>query len=261
MSARTITDEQLSAYLDQALPASEAAAVAAALQQDVALQRRWQALQQANAAVAAAYRAIDDAPMPDSIMTMLTPTPAPTAQPKQAMAGRPRLSAWLRNWQVGWVAPVAASLALLIGLGLGLRLAPTPIIGAPPPVLMAGRVDASNPIHQALQSVPSGEAAAFMSGQLIVTPVLSFVAADGGYCREFRFHASDQSSRAVACQEDGGWVVHMTVAENAVRDAGDAYLPASSSLRRQFDATVNAMIAEAPLDREAEAALLDRGWR
>jgi anti-sigma factor RsiW len=109
----TYSDEQLTAFLDGALPAEQAAEIADALERDETLAARLADLEVDFAPIRAAF----DEMLPDNV-------PLPMAMPEAANDPAPP-----RRWLgVG----VAAGLALLVGFGAGFSVPRAPEPAAPP---------------------------------------------------------------------------------------------------------------------------------
>jgi hypothetical protein len=111
--------------------------------------------------------------------------------------------------------------------------------------------------------VAQGSLASALDSQLASaqgdTPIrigLTFHRKGGGWCRSF-----DGAMAGVACREKQGWQVQQLL-PGAGDDAGEAttYRQASSADMRVM-ATVDALIAGAPVDGAAEKAAQVKGWR
>lgn len=241
----TITDEQLSAFLDGELPAEDLKRIAAAIDADAALRKRAEALAAPDTLIKKAYSAIDDAPMPAAVTALLA---EPAAD--NVVASAPRTASPAR-----WTMPLAASIALSAGIALGMFMS-SPARMTPTGAQLAGAINPGDPLHAALDATPSGESVA-LPGARTASFVLSFKSHDGDYCREFIVDGETDSSRALACREDGRWSVKLAAVE-AKGDGG--YATAASGVSAAFDAGAEALGAGDPLDRAREDALLQSGW-
>ncbi|MEZ5894080.1 MAG: zf-HC2 domain-containing protein [Parvularculaceae bacterium] len=247
----TITDEMLSAYIDNELPPQEAARIREALDADAMLAARLEALRAPDKLIAAVYGAIDDEPMPQSVLAML--------QGKSAKAGGGNVVAfpsrqWLRSPRQ-WATPLAASIALAIGVGTGMQIANAPDETR---YALAGSVDPASSLFRALETTPSGDSVK-LAADMSMTPLLTFQAADGGYCREFSISSRAQNQRAVACRGDKQWIVVIAIADESATTGG--YATASSGLNAQFDTFVDAAMSGDALAAEIENDLIARRWQ
>jgi hypothetical protein len=110
--------------------------------------------------------------------------------------------------------------------------------------------------------VAHGELARALSTQLAAQdgPVkvgLSFRAADGRYCRTFR--DAPERLAGLACRRGDAWAAEVTAA--LAPAASPDYRTAGSETPPAVLATVDRLIAGAPLDAAQERAARDRGWR
>ncbi len=258
----TISDETLVSYMDGELAPEEAGRVETALAASPALLRELLAMLRADKAAGAYFHAIDERPLPAGVISALeqfptsasdetisdnvvplgdthTDTSAPAPEPAYA----PRRAAWHL--------PLAASIALVIGLAGGLNM------GAGPKD-SAGLITASNPLYDVLEQGLSGQTVA-LEGKAarFATPLMTVAAADGSYCREFEIAASDVIVRGAACrQPNSNWLVTVQTAE-ATSDADGNFRTASE----QRSAAIAAFFAgTARLDAGDEQALITNHW-
>ncbi|GFE48427.1 anti-sigma factor [Roseobacter cerasinus] len=148
-----------------------------------------------------------------------------------------------------WKLPLAATLALAVGLGAGLSLAPTGETGGVG-LQIATLTDPQ--IIDALHTVASGDDLLLQDGSRIA-PVATFMDGSQALCREFELDRTDGLTVvSVACHRSGGWDVQMAVASAAATETG--YAPASSL--EILDAYLAANEAGPPLDLQAEAEAL-----
>jgi uncharacterized protein (DUF1778 family) len=244
----TRDDEALSALIDGALPRDEAAALRARMVREPALATRFAAMERANRAVGDAYRVVVDEPLPERVLELLR---APQARERNvvdlaARRQRRALPAWLPH-------AAAAGIALAIGLGLGFGLGQR---GGDAPAGMlatAGPVAPGSALHALLESAPSGEPRELDGATAEAR--FTFRAQGGDWCRELAVSRGAARNAAVACRRDGGWHVDLVGVEAA---GGEVYRPAGgdSPLRDAVDALIDGE----PLPRDAERALVGRGW-
>lgn len=246
-----ITDEMLSAFIDGELAQEEAERLREAIEEDENLAARLDRIRVPDAFIAAAYGAIDKDQIPKRILALLEDRPANTKPEGGRVVAFP--GARILRAPRQWAAPMAASVALAIGVGVGLQLAPAPRSS----VMLTGLVDAQSALHQALAATPSGRTVSLGGGDTL-TPVLSFQAKDGRYCREFSVSSPAHPQRAVACAQDGLWRIEVAIAHAPASGAG--YATASSGFAAQFDAIIDGAMAGEALDGEAELEMIAQDW-
>lgn len=245
MRNMTITDETLSAFLDGELGPLEAAAVEAAIKADPALALRLKSLEAATRQFADAVRAIDGAPMPISVETLLKSKADNVVQFKKR---RPEAPKWLVP------AAMAATLAAIVVAG-GI-LGRTPGVDAGAFAVAAGPVDPRSVLHRALEQSPSAEDYSARGGS--VRLVATFRIAGGALCREFVAVANSTAARAVACRGDRRWTVKIAAEDSSA--AGGGYQPASGPAGA-ISAYVDGAIRGDALGPDEESALIKAGWK
>ena len=240
-------DEALSALIDGALPSGEAAALRARMLREPALAARFAAMERANRAVGDAYRDVVDEPLPPRVLELLRAPQAREGNVVDLAARRQRraLPAWLPH-------AAAAGVALAIGLGLGLALSERS--DGPGGLLAAtGPVAQRSPLHELLESAPSGEPREFDGATAEAR--YTFRTQGGEWCRELAVSSGAARNAAVACRRDGGWRVDLVGVEAA---GGEVYRPAGGDA--PLREAVDALIDGEPLEPDAERALVERGW-
>ncbi|HJR70117.1 MAG TPA: hypothetical protein VKA43_08775 [Gammaproteobacteria bacterium] len=249
MSDRETTndDEALSALLDDALLPDDATELRRRLDREPALRSRLAALEQANTAVRKAYVDVVNEPLPASVLDALT------LPGENVVAFRPRRPLLMTLLPLA----AAATIALVIGMSVGVRLGPGGSPDAAGLVAEAGVVAPGTPLFAALDSLPSAATQAVGAG-VIATPRLTFGANDGGYCRLVDLTSERSTTEALACRRDDEWLLEMVVfVERAPRDG--VYRPASGP-SPAIEAAVDSLIEGEPLDAAAERAVIGRGW-
>jgi len=241
-------DDALSALIDGVLPSDEAAELRARLDRDPALAARLAAMERANRAVRDAYRGVVDEPLPERVLDLLR---APQARANvvdlDARRARRALPAWLPQ---AAAAGVALAIGLGLGFGLGHRSERSPSAGL---LASTGPVAAGSALHELLESVPSGEARELDGATAEAR--FTFRTQGGDWCRELAVSSGAARNAAVACRRDGGWRVDLVGVEAA---AGEVYRPAGGDA--PVREAVDALIDGEPLERDAERALVERGW-
>ena len=112
----------------------------------------------------------------------------------------------------------------------------------------------------ALDKARTGETIAIEARER-VTPVATFAAADGRWCREFRIAAAKGNRTGVACRSRGRWSTEVMVASNKPVDAGDDYQTAAGDQLPALDRVYRRLGAADSLSPDDERALIDSGWR
>ncbi len=246
MNASVFTDEDLMAYADGELAEDRAAALDLALAVDTALAERLALFVDTRALSADALRSMLNDPVPahlvQRVRDLAEATEAKThADNVVAMPARPPA-------HTIWQLPIAASIALAIGLGAGMMLGRTD--GADAPMWFAGSLDPA--VTTALATLPSGESVTLPDGARIEA-VATFRSDSNALCREFEFDDGDRTTFvSVACHDGRGWQMQLAIAAAAADDTG--YAPASSL--DALDAYLTATNAGAPLSADKEAAAL-----
>ena len=268
-----IDDETLAAYLDGELDAEEARRVAALLEEDPALRARLAAWEENDRAVRLALMAASERVPEAAVSAILAATQEKAAPASPAARGR-----WRDRFARLFSAPAlaAATAALVIGILVGtmvtgerLRFSGTaseePAAGT---LLLAG-----GPLAAGLEGLPSGRTRLIAEAGKRLTPVATYRARDGHWCREFRLEPAavgepgDAHRRAtalagLACRRAGRWaVVALAPLPHAAPAPGAIYRPAGDeSLPRELARQMRRLGLDTPLDGERERRLLASGW-
>ncbi len=254
-----ISDETLVSYMDGELTPAETGLVESALADSPELLRGLLAMLRADKAAGTYFHTIDDRPLPAGIVTALEqfPTGASTedaADNVVSLAGAPAPAPAYVPRRAAWHLPLAASIALAIGLGTGLNLGVAPRDTARTSSLIA----ASQPLYDVLESVASGQTVA-LEGEITryATPLMTVAAADGAFCREFEIAGPQVIVRGAACRQgDSSWLVAVQTAEATINADGN-YQTASE----QRPAAIAVFLAAAaPVDKAQEQALIANKW-
>jgi anti-sigma factor RsiW len=254
MSDRQFTDDELlSALLDGALSPDDAARLEHRLEREPALRARLEALERANTAVRDAYAGVVDEPLPKQLLELLGTETAAADNVVPLAARQPRE-------RRSFVPPtaLAASIALAVGVALGVVLAPSR--QAPDAIELAaegGAVAPGSALFEMLERVPSAESRELSAG-VTATPVVTFGTAGGGYCREVDVASTEGTTQMLACRRDGAWrLAHTSYVAGTSTDG--VFRPAAGP-SPAMDAAIDELIDGAPLDSAAERALLGSGW-
>lgn len=260
----TYRDETLSAFIDGELPEGDADALRIDMAKDPALKERVDQLRRANDAVKLAYSGIENEPLPDAVLDLFNKASADIAPFPGGLGEEeaPKVHAGVlqRFASTQWPTALAASLALVVGFGVGQ-------IGGEPQrpggaLQVAGVVAEGSPVFNILETGASAQThLAGANGGVNVEPVLSMQRADGVFCREY--FISDETSRFhnVACKEDSQWEIKFAVNIPATNGVDDAYVAASVDSNALAAAYIDRVIAGDALDAQAEQAAMEEGWR
>ena len=249
----TTDDEALSALLDGAWPAAEAERLRQRLAREPALTERLRALEHANEAVRRTYRGVVDEPLPARVLELL-------AVPAQSRSNVVDLTKKRAPTWVTLPLAAAASIALVVGLSLGVLLSPQrPSGDALGLVAASGSVPPGTALEDLLQRAPSSTTRT-LSETVSATPRLSFAAAAAGYCRLVDIASAGGTSEVLACRRDAGWRIEVVNFAAAAQPGPDGLFRPASGPSPTIDAAMDALIDGAPLDAAAESELIQRRW-
>lgn len=262
----SFSDETLMAYADGELAEPEFSEVERAVRSDPAIAARVAEHQALRADVFAAFAPVADEPVPPRLVAAALPGKvadlnavraaraggghhaAPSAASHAAEHGTRRGWSW-REW-----GGLAASLVVgvLVGSvvvgggareGAGADRAAIAVAGAD------GALVARGPLADALSRQLAGD------GGGAVDIGVSFAAKDGALCRSF---AMNQTA-GLACRSGDQWRLVMTT--EAEKDGAGEYRQAGSAMPSAVLEAIDARIAGATLDAQAEQAARQRGWQ
>lgn len=158
---------------------------------------------------------------------------------------------------------LAASVALLIGLGLGLLAG----IGEEADAIISlvaqdgNRLWARGALQDVLDRLPSGEDRTLpVDGQMAKFSIkITFQDQGGGYCRQYRVTSSaSQTYSGIACHGNGGWAVraHALIP----RETSDGSTVPANGAGGAMEAVVGAWISGDAIVGRDETAIINRGW-
>lgn len=150
-----------------------------------------------------------------------------------------------------WALPLAASVALFLGLGSGYLIGSGENSSSPENTTLLS--DLSKPaVLSRLNSLPSGEEVNLAGGQERIRAIASFNDSAGTFCREFEYdQVNTATAVAVACHQDSAWTVSFAVLTGPT---DDSYAPASSLAA--LDGYLDGIGAEEPMTSEKEQETL-----
>jgi hypothetical protein len=243
-----IDDEALSAFLDGELPPERRSQVARALASNPALAERLAALAELGEGLRTLFDPVLTEPVPERLQALVAPRTA-TAAPVVVPLRRPAVPTWRP-------AALAASLALLVGVGAGWGLR------APPPQQVASLGPMAPASLQAiLDSAPSGETRS-LGPATEATLVASLPDPGRGWCRLFRVSDAAGPADGIACRERDGWrVVAYVALGTASAGPDDGYAPASGESRSPMRGVVADLGLGDPVDPDTEQRLIRDRWQ
>jgi anti-sigma factor RsiW len=259
------SDETLMLYADGLLEAPERGRLEKALTRDARLHARLHVFRSTGRDLAALFEPHAATPLPPRLRDMANGavpqiSSSPVRAPREHLGPR----AWLPGWQQG--AALAASLALLAGIGLGWLLhggvAGTSALPSHEVVRSDGeRLIAGGVLRDALESLPAGGAEPGAHGSSTEVSVkMTFQDTAGHFCRQYQLSASQSQHYAgVACRVDGVWRVDFQALVPPAPSSARHMVPASAS-SEIMDAVLGAIIAGDPLGSDDEAALIKKRW-
>lgn len=252
MQKTEFTDQELMAYADGELAEDRASELDQALAEDAGLSERLALFIDTRTIAQEAFEPMLQQPVPDHLVQHVRALEAAQKQSTPAVhdtvVSFPTRQTPQPVQSPVWKLPLAASLALAVGLGTGLMFSPAD--GTSVGIEIATLTDAR--IIAALDAVPSGEDVLLDTGERIA-PIATFFDGEQTLCREFELDRADGVTIvSVACQRTGQWDVQLAIAAAGATDTG--YAPASSL--EALDAYLSASSAGDPLDPAAEAAAL-----
>ena len=256
----SIPDEKLMAYADGELDAVERAQVEAAIDADPSLARRVESHRALRSKVSSAFGSVLDEPVPERLLNAVRgkSTAAPdnrVADFGRASAARSQDTVVVRAaWGLPQWAAIAASVAVGIVVGRGVLMSPPGSLG---PIGTEGGVLVA---HAALDEALTNQLASEQSRSASVQIGVSFRAKGGELCRTFSIRQADTLS-GLACRETNAWSVRVLARAEGGQTRPGNYQQAGSEMALAVRETVDAEIADEPLDAAAEAAARKNGWK
>lgn len=240
MSGHPDLDERIAAYLDGAMSESDAAAFESEIADNPLLAAEMERLAGNDALLREAFAEpeVDDAFLEKMGLGQSAPD-VPHIEHSGIAAANDNPPFW-RRWSVPIGGAIAASLALVATLSL--------------------QQGAGGPgMGDALETTPSGQLAALDDGASL-TPLLSFQAGDGRFCREFAYASGTAERGGIACRGGDGWQVEAWGEGAApLPDPGEIALASGADTGALEDAYARLQASD-PILADRENALIERGW-
>lgn len=238
----TTKEERISMYLDGQMSEEQMQQFEADLGTDIELAKALEAFQAHDELLRGAFpvQIVDDAFI--ARMGLAKPCQDVGSHSAEILTASPANDnpPFWRKWAISGGGAVAAGLALMLYFGVGSGY--------------------EGQLNVALNNTPSGTIAA-MPNDGSLSPLLTFKAGDGRYCREFAEQLPSGGRTAIACRDGGNWKIEASV-KGAVRLADNGQiLPASGAEGEALDAAYNKIKASDPLSLESEARLIASDWK
>ncbi len=232
-----ITDEELSAFLDNELDDAGMERIRDAIAESPELAERVEALAMVDAQLKFGLHKIDERPMPKAIEAMLNDTADTEASVDEVSNVLPfrRVRKHTPMWLGG---AIAACLVVVVGTQWD-----------------AGRFAGQGvtPQQLALTELASGESRELDEGSLRVN--LSFRNGTGELCRQYSLYEARLVKEGIACLREDGW---QTMALQPGRHSNALEFQTASG-RADVDAALDEMQAQ-PVSLAEERVLIERGW-
>ncbi len=272
------SDEKLMAFADGQLPSDEMREVEAYLESDPDARQLVAAFRQSKDLISAAFDDLLHEAPPQKLIDAIEKAPRDlAAKPTATVTGLRTPAARERTASANgsasrqpvarhWALPLAASIALLVGLGVGFLFGHSGRLSTEPPAIALGLVAPSAPLARLLETSPSGTPldAARPGTQLMA--VATFRDRRGRVCREIELVSPGATptplAAAVACRDAArGWTVEGAFNLAAPAETGSHYVPSGAAEQDALDGLLKVLGASEVLTAADEARLIGRNWR
>lgn len=268
----TVNEETMIAYLDGELSTEEMDRITGLVASLPGLAAKLEALRASDTRLAEQFAAVDQKPIRQDTLDLIKNfgagnAPTPSIDETNIVTFKPRnrvVAAIAAN--ISWGQAIAASIALFVGIGAGMQLTAPQNGDTSTYVTLqtAGLITPASPLYNVLENTPSLTTATLAgANDTAATPVMSFRAKEGTYCREFTVISGPAHSRNVACRANNGWLIKIAVATagaGLAAPTGDGFVPASSAEDALMDNVILDLMVGDALDGALEKTLIDRGW-
>lgn len=245
--------ERISAWLDGTMTPEEAAAFEQEMEGSPELAvivERWR---QNDARLRAAYATPEMSEISGALLERLGLADSQPADNVVAIDGfRKRSAAQNDNpvstrWRWPLVGSIAASLVVAVAVG-------SFWLGQP------SGIESQPAFQTAMNSGNSGVAVA-LNDTKTLTPVLSFEAGDGRFCREFAVEGPVEGNQGIACKTGGRWTVEALVKGGGALPVNGEIQTAGGKDGASLDAVYSRLGAGDPMSAEKEKTFISNGWK
>jgi hypothetical protein len=219
--------EMISAFLDNELSEAERRLFEERLITDEALAKAFAEYSENDQAYRQAFSAIDETPIPDSILSLLK-------ESEQEVPVSSKNVIELTSWRRATWLPIAASF-LIIALAL--------------PVLLTMNEQDNPTVASVLDSELSGQTIE-LDASTNMALVMSFSDKQGHFCREYVFSQSTSTEQRIACKVDGVWQTQVSDSVNVL--GGNTYQAASSAGSDKIETWLDLNMSGIPFSTSAE---------
>lgn len=246
--------DRVSAYLGGAMTPTEAAAFEREIEGDeqlAAIVERWR---RNDALLQQAFVMPETEAVSSSLLDRLGLADVPPVSNVVALEHVERTIPAAQNdnpvspkWKWGIAGSLAASVAVLATVGS--------FWTASPPTL-----EDDGAFQTALNGSASGVTVALNDDQNL-TPILSFEAGDGRFCREFSMEGNAAGSSGVACKSGDKWQIEALVKGAGSLPENDEIRTAGGESGASLDAAYQRLDAGDPLNDQKEKQVISDGWK
>lgn len=248
-------DERLSAYIDGELGRAEAELLGRRLAAEPALARRLEQMRAADLTAQRAFHAIDETPLPRRLLDVVEAGEGRGAERMSASNVVPLPARGARRFLQMPVA-IAASVALAAGFLVHDLIAPDTVPVSAMPV--SGRIAQESGLYRMLETKLSAEPVT-LAGGTDGEVVLTFRAADGDWCRQFRLRADAAAMQGLACRQAGAW--QMETASFRAPGPPDGSFQQAGGTSTALETAVRARLGDRqPLESQEEIQVISDGW-
>lgn len=240
----TVTDEQLSAFIDAELPEHEMNTIRDAIEQDESLANRMAELSMIDAMVALTYQTIDRRPLPSAI-GMLVSKAKYSSVTNSNDSSVVDMSLWRRAVSGIQQHAMAATLAaVVIGFSAGSFSGGERV----------NKEDGWRQLTSILSSEASGKEFKLKDGSRVAVKA-SFKNQQGDFCRYFQQVNFDHQFDSVACNKSGEWYLTAQLRSESQAQNGYQMASGSSVIRNVIDS----MAVGSLLNPSEEQSELEKG--
>lgn len=258
----TQNQELISAYLDNELNDIERAQFEKRLSEDDALAQEFAAFQQNDLALKQHYSAIDDKPVPDSIMALLGQASNTEGQDSNRQASNTETQSKADETDNNVVAfkprtekPAPSNSGVQSGNKKWFSIAASvAVVALCIPIFLSTNQPNYPSLATVLNTQASGEHIQLADDEQIHL-TMSFTNNNGDFCREYLLSKSSSHAHTVACRESGAWKTQ--VSGTLKNHHAEHYQPASGEMSAEVEIWLDTHMASDPLSQKQEQKQLN----